>query len=144
MNLTTEACLPQHVKTVRTLVVDDSPDLLEIICELLAAHPEIEIVGTAANGVEALRRSAKLQPDLVVMDVTMPEMNGVTAANLLARLPHRPRVILMSSDEASCGEPELNTAGAEAFIFKPRFGQQFPPVLAAALAKAGPQTAGPN
>lgn len=135
MNLTMDrTCLPPRTKAVRTLVVDDSPDLLEVFCALLAAQPEIEVVGTAENGVEALHRSAKLHPDLVLMDVTMPEMDGVTAASLLARFPNRPHVILMSSDDACCGEHELDTAGAEAFIFKPRFRQQFPSALEAMMA----------
>jgi len=138
MNLTTDrTCLPRGAKAVRTLVVDDSPDLLEVLCAMLAKQPEVEVVGTAENGVEAVRRSAKLQPDLVLMDVTMPEMDGVTAAALMARFPHRPHVILMSSDDACCGEIELNEAGAEAFIFKPRFRQQFPLALETVLAEAG-------
>lgn len=131
--MTDQTWLPQRCKTVRTLVVDDSPDLLEVFCALLAAQPEIEVVGTAENGVEALRRSAKLHPDLVLMDVTMPEMDGVTAASLMAKFPNRPHVILMSSDDRCCGEHELDAAGAEAFIFKPRFRQQFPPALDAML-----------
>jgi CheY-like chemotaxis protein len=143
MDLTTEQSYsPRGAKAVRTLVVDDSPDLLEVFCALLARQPELEVIGTAENGVEAVRRSAKLQPDLVLMDVTMPEMDGITAASLLARFPHRPHVVLMSSDDASCSERELNTAGAEAFIFKPRFRQQFPPVLEAVLAEEGLLAAG--
>ncbi|HEX7285378.1 MAG TPA: response regulator [Candidatus Angelobacter sp.] len=122
---------PPRTKAVRTLVVDDSPDLLEVFCALLAKQPEIEVVGTAENGVEALRRSAKLHPDLVLMDVTMPEMDGVTAASLMAKFPNRPHVILMSSDDRCCGEHELDESGAEAFIFKPRFRQQFPSALEA-------------
>ena len=134
MKLTTDrTSLPLRAKAVRTLVVDDSPDLLEVFCALLAKQPEIEVVGTAENGVEALRRSANLHPDLVLMDVTMPEMDGVTAASLMAKFPNRPHVILMSSDDSCCGEHELDTAGAEAFIFKPRFRQQFPPALEAVL-----------
>jgi chemotaxis response regulator CheB len=135
VRLTTErTCLPPRTKAVRTLVVDDSPDLLEVFCALLATRPEIEVVGTAENGVEAVRRSAKLHPDLVLMDVTMPEMDGVTAASLMAKFPNRPHVILMSSDDTCCGEHELDTARAEAFIFKPRFRQQFPTALEAMMA----------
>jgi hypothetical protein len=61
----------------------------------------------------------------------------MTAAGLMAMFPHRPHVILMSSDDTCCGEPELNAAGAEAFIFKPRFKQQFPLALESVLAETG-------
>ena len=91
---------------VRTLVVDDSPELLEVFCALLALHPGIEIVGTARDGVEALQAWADLEPELVLMDVTMPNMDRITAAMLLAEMPEPPLAgILQGLKEgrARCG-----------------------------------------
>jgi len=127
---------------VRTLVVDDSPELLEVFCALLALHPGIEIVGTARDGVEALQAWAELQPELVLMDVTMPQMDGITAAMLLAEMPEPPRVILMSSHDLRENELESSASRAEAFVFKPQFRQQFPIAFQAALAGMGCPTIG--
>lgn len=140
--MTDRAMRPQKVNAVRTLVVDDSPELLEVFCALLARHPEVEIVGTAANGVEALQNWAELQPELVLMDVTMPQMDGITAAMLLGDMPNPPRVILMSSEDLRCAELGFSASGAEAFIFKPQFRQEFPVAFHAALAGAGFHTVG--
>lgn len=132
--MTDRAMRPQNVNAVRTLVVDDSPELLEIFCALLAGHPEVEIVGTAANGVEALQNWAELQPELVLMDVTMPQMDGITATMLLCEMPNPPRVILMSSEDLRCTELGFSASGAEGFIFKPQFREEFPVAFHAALA----------
>src|SRR5690349_10807408 len=119
---------------VRTLVVDDSPELLEVFCALLALHPGIEIVGTARDGVEALQAWADLEPELVLMDVTMPKMDGITAAMLLAEMPEPPHVILMSSHDMRGDELGSSATRAERFIFKPQFRQQFPKAFQSALA----------
>ncbi len=132
--MTDRAMRPQKENAVRMLVVDDLPELLEIFRALLAPYPEVKIVGTAANGVEALHAWAELQPELVLMDVTMPQMDGITAAMLLAKMPNPPRIILMSSEDLRCTELGFSASGAEAFVFKPQFRQEFPVAFHAALA----------
>jgi CheY-like chemotaxis protein len=127
---------------VRALVVDDSPELLEVFCALLALQPEIQVVGTAGNGVEALQIWAELQPELVLMDVTMPQMDGITAAMLLQQMPNPPRIILMSSEDLRCTDLGYSASGAEAFVFKPQFRQEFPAAFRTALAGAAIQTVG--
>ena len=66
-------------KTIRVLVVDDSPLVREMICAILESEPGIEVVGEAANGVEAIDRVAELAPDIVTMDIEMPVMGGLEA-----------------------------------------------------------------
>ena len=63
--------------TTRVLVVDDTSIFRRIISDALAGIPDVEVVGTASNGKLALARIAALQPDLITLDIEMPEMNGI-------------------------------------------------------------------
>src|SRR5579864_6700051 len=80
---------------VRILIADDHEVVRQGLCRLLPVDPELEVVGEAANGREAVRRSLRLRPDVVVMDLLMPEMDGTTATHLIRRaLPDTQVVIL--------------------------------------------------
>ncbi len=84
-------------KQIRTLVVDDSVVIRRLITRMLTSDPAIEVVGSARDGVDALAKVESLQPDLVTLDVEMPEMNGLDALRLIqARYP-KVRVIMCSS-----------------------------------------------
>ena len=80
---------------MRALIVDDERLAREELRELLAAHPEIEVVGEAANGPEAQKRIAELQPDLLFLDIQMPEQNGFELLQGLE--PPVPEVIFVSA-----------------------------------------------
>ena len=102
--MTTDAAEPLpdrvHLKImarapVRILIADDHEVVRQGLCRLLPVDPELEVVGEAANGREAVRRSLRLRPDVVVMDLLMPEMDGTTATHLIRRaLPDTQVVIL--------------------------------------------------
>ncbi len=80
---------------MRTLIVDDERLAREELRELLGAHPEIEIVGEASNGPEAQKRIADLQPDLIFLDIQMPEQNGFELLQALE--PPVPEVIFVTA-----------------------------------------------
>jgi DNA-binding NarL/FixJ family response regulator len=114
--------LPQQI---RTLVVDDSPDFLEVVCGLLGLEDFIEIVGTATDGSGAIQAASDLHPDVVLMDVQMPYMNGLTTALLLSQHFPNIKVILMSADESLQTRIACQSSGARAFVYKPAFRTQF-------------------
>ena len=122
--------LTQERAPIRALVVDDSPDVLEVICALLQFEDNLEIVGRATNGSEALEAVGCLQPDLVVMDMQMPRMDGLTAARLIHVAFPEIAIVLMSADPSYFDRNEILASGAEAFIDKLEFGRVFPRVLA--------------
>lgn len=103
----------------RILVVDDSPDLLDLVCLVLQREYEVEIIGRASDGCQAVELVSELQPDLVIMDVSMPQMDGLTAAAIISSRYPATSVVLMSGDES----PQLCTLarkfGANTFIHKP-------------------------
>jgi CheY-like chemotaxis protein len=107
-------------KKLRVLVVDDQPAVCEVVADSIqyAGH---EIVGTARDGVEAVERAKELHPDLVVMDISMPRMNGVEAMKAILAAGAAKRVLLMSGEYRSLGvtREEMMRNGASGFMEKP-------------------------
>src|SRR5688500_18399236 len=81
---------------IGVLIVDDIADTRENLSKLLMFERDIEVVGTAGSGPEALEMSRKLQPDVVLMDINMPEMDGIKAAELLSTEMPSVGIIMMS------------------------------------------------
>jgi CheY-like chemotaxis protein len=103
---------------VRTLVVDDSPFMLKILTQILEAAGDFDLVGTATNGCQALRYVSILSPDLVLMDIHMPGLNGIQVTRCIKQSEHPPFVILSSSDDSFVTKTKAEKAGADAFISK--------------------------
>lgn len=105
--------------TVRVLVVDDSAFARKVLRESLSVHPDIEVVGTARDGLEALEKIAELKPDVVTLDLVMPNLDGL---GVLHALPPDggPRVVIVSiSDGDSERGVEALQAGAVELVHKP-------------------------
>ncbi|MGB3738985.1 MAG: LytTR family DNA-binding domain-containing protein [Pontixanthobacter sp.] len=89
--------------TMRTIIVDDEPLAVERLRAVCAKMPQLEIVDTAADGVQALDRIARLRPDLVLLDMTMPELDGLAVARRLAddaaKNDYRPAVIFVTAHD---------------------------------------------
>jgi DNA-binding NarL/FixJ family response regulator len=117
------------LKRIRTVVVDDSPTFLEVACELLDLDPVIDVVARADKGGEAIETVLKLQPELVLMDVRMPYLDGLTLAWFFARRFPAARVVLMSAEESSELRQACCEAGAFDFVHKENFRQEFCAVL---------------
>ncbi|HEY3062904.1 MAG TPA: chemotaxis response regulator protein-glutamate methylesterase [Chloroflexota bacterium] len=104
----------------RVLVVDDSAFMRKVISEAIAGEPDMELAGVAINGLDALTKVEQLQPDVVTLDVEMPEMDGLTALrHMMARYP-RPVVMLSSLTQAGAVTTiRALTIGAVDFVAKP-------------------------
>ncbi|MBK8478709.1 MAG: response regulator [Opitutaceae bacterium] len=81
---------------LRVLVVDDSPFMQRRMTELLERDGDLEIVGTARDGVDAIRRAAELRPDVITMDLHMPRMDGLCAIEHIMHTQPRPIVVVSS------------------------------------------------
>ena len=110
---------------LRILVVDDSVPFGDLAVALLGREPLVEVAGVARNGGEALEAIASLKPDLVLMDVQMKPMGGLTAATLISWVFPGTRVVMMSSDDSPRLRAECASAGAAAFIHKTEFIRNF-------------------
>ena len=103
---------------IRTLVVDDSPLFLFTIVRFLELIPNLTVVGSAASGVEALEQANRLRPDLVVLDLEMPQMNGLVAARLLKAREDAPYIIMLSMHGDSAYRALAAEAKADIFVAK--------------------------
>ena len=145
------------------MVVDDHPVVRRGISMCLARHPRLEIVGEAGDGREAVRRARELQPDLILMDIDMPHMNGLAVAEVLHREMPRVKVLILSMHSNTEYVVRIIQSGARGFILKEAPAEELvraielvnageayfsPDVARAALSKfvqgAGAGAGGPN
>ena len=103
---------------IRVLVVDDHAVVRQGLCGLLARYDDIEVVGEAANGSEAVEMDRDLQPDVLIMDVTMPKVDGIEATRRIKRQHPAAVVIGLSVHNSPQVEKEMRNAGAAAFLNK--------------------------
>ena len=111
---------PAATTPCRVLVVDDDDDFAESVQEVLAADERIEVVARARDGVEAVRLSVELEPDVVAMDVVMPRMDGLTATRLITEAQPRTRVLVVSGSMFDDRSDEARAAGASGYLPKGR------------------------
>jgi DNA-binding NarL/FixJ family response regulator len=121
----------------RVLVVDDSPAVLSAVVSLLSTVGGIEVVGTAASGLEALERADGLGPDLVLVDLAMPGINGLEVTRRLASRAERPRVLVMTLHGERAYRDAALRAGAEAVLLKDQLGSELVPVIQSLASRRG-------
>jgi DNA-binding NarL/FixJ family response regulator len=105
-------------KKIRIVLADDHAVVRQGFGRILASEPDMEIVGEAATGHEAIALTEELQPDVVVMDVAMPELNGIEATRRLAASVPRARVLALSMHKDSVYVREILRAGAKGYLLK--------------------------
>lgn len=103
---------------IRILLADDHAVVRHGFCMILAAQADLEVIGEAANGREAVEQATALQPDLVVMDVSMPELNGIEATRRLLEAAPRCRVLALSMHRDAVYVREILRAGARGYLLK--------------------------
>ena len=111
-----EPQLPPHRS--RVLIVDDNFFIRQILSEIFKREPDFEVCGEAANGNEALRVAQLLRPDLIVLDLAMPVMNGLDAARMLRRLMPGVTLIMYSGIGDRLVEQQAKLIGISALIPK--------------------------
>ncbi len=105
-------------RPTRVLLVDDDPLVRSALRLMLGGADDLEVVGEAVDGRDGVRRAVELTPDVVLMDIRMPRLNGLEATRLLLAEPHPPQVIVLTTFDADEHVVEALAAGADGFLLK--------------------------
>ncbi len=103
---------------IRLLLVDDHPIVLDGIKSHLCAQPEFEVVGDAANGQEALRKAKLALPDVILMDISMPHMNGLEAIGHLRKQVPNAKILILTMHESKEYIAQVVRSGARGYLLK--------------------------
>ena len=110
---------------IKVLIVDDIPETRDHLSRLLGLEREIDVAGAASSGEEAIQVAMDMRPDVIVMDINMPGIDGIAAAEIISqRLPHSPIIMMSVHGEAEHLKRSM-LAGAREFLVKPFSGDEF-------------------
>jgi DNA-binding NarL/FixJ family response regulator len=104
--------------TVRILLVDDHPIVRQGLKTILEGHSGWEVIGEASDGAEAVEKAGRLQPDVIVLDVTMPTMNGLEACRLLRKMVPQLEILFVTQHDSPHMMREALEAGARGYVVK--------------------------
>jgi len=132
--------------TISVLVVDDQELIRSGFSLILSQEPDIDVVGEASNGVEAVALTESLRPDVVLMDIRMPEMDGITATRLVSDMERSktgaPRVLILTTFDLDEHVYDAVRAGASGFLLKDAVPEEL--VRAVRVVAAGDATLAPS
>jgi DNA-binding NarL/FixJ family response regulator len=109
--------------------VDDSELVRRVICKLLKEQSDIEIVCEASNGAEAVDKAREHRPDVVLLDIAMPVMNGLCAAHLIRNISPSTKILMLTQFDSKAFMKEAFAAGASGYLVKTDAGQHLIPEL---------------
>ena len=104
--------------SIRVALVDDDPLVRSALGLMLGGQPDLEVVGEAGDGREGLTMIERLRPDVVLMDIRMPRVDGLAATRALHARSDPPRVIVLTTFDADDHVVEALAAGADGFLLK--------------------------
>ncbi|HEX7288034.1 MAG TPA: response regulator transcription factor [Candidatus Angelobacter sp.] len=119
--------------SVRVLVVDDFEPFRRVISSMVQERAELQLVGEAADGLEAVQQTQKLRPDLILLDIALPRLNGIEAARRIRRLAPQSKIIFLSQDSSAELAQEALHLGARGYVIKSDAGAELFPAVEAVL-----------
>jgi len=109
---------PSRTSPIRVLIADDHRLFAEALEAILDGEPVLTVVGRASDGREAIALAESLKPDVVLLDISMPVLDGFEAASAIAKLPHRPAVLMLTGSNSPQDIDKARRAGADGYITK--------------------------
>lgn len=122
------------MKTI--LIADDSANVRAVIREFLKDVPDLEICAEAVNGLDAIEKAKSLKPNLVLLDLSMPEMNGIEVASILKKTMPGVLIVLFTMYSNNIGKALVSTIGVDAVLTKPDGMRQIVDTVNAVLGTA--------
>ena len=118
--------------TIRILIVDDYKDWRRQVRLLFQVRPEWQVIAEAADGPEAIQKAEELKPDLIVLDIGLPKLNGIEAARQIRQLSPSSKIVFLSQDnDLDVVRAALGTA--QGYVYKTDFRRDFLPAIGAVL-----------
>jgi DNA-binding NarL/FixJ family response regulator len=111
------------MSSVRVLVVEDFAPLRQVVCSTLEERPELQVVGEASDGLEAVQKAEALQPDLILLDIGLPSLNGIEAARRITKLSPNSKILFVSQESSEVVAQEALRVGA-GYVVKQRAGSE--------------------
>src|ERR1700722_2806548 len=122
------------MSTVRVLVVEDFLPFREFIRSTLAKSPELEIVAEVSDGLEGVQKAEELKPDLILLDIGLPTLNGIEAARRIRKLSPDSKIIFLSQESAADVIETALSLGALGYILKTRAAHDLMPAVESVIA----------
>jgi DNA-binding NarL/FixJ family response regulator len=114
---------------IRTLLVDDSPQFLRAAASLLEDEPRFRLVAQSTCGREAVRLAQELELDLILMDLSMPQLNGLEATRLIKARPDAPKVVIVTMHAGLAYRIAAREVQADGFVSKTEFAEALMPLI---------------
>jgi DNA-binding NarL/FixJ family response regulator len=114
---------------IRVLLVDDSLEFLEAVARFLSSDKRIELIGTTLSGQEVLRKVPDVKPDLILMDIAMPDISGLELTRRIKAQPDAPLVIILTLYDNNEYRSAAGAVQADGFIPKSELGEQLLPLI---------------
>jgi DNA-binding NarL/FixJ family response regulator len=120
-------------RKVRILIADDHPVIRRVVRSTLQRHPHFEVCGEVENGLEAIEEAKKLKPDVVVLNVSMPVLNGFEAAREITRTLPESAIVILSQNADKRFVEEAERIGVRAYVAKSKAGEALVKAVEAAV-----------
>lgn len=116
--------VPAESASIRILVVDDLEQWRRMVRSILGAHKQLHVVGEAVDGVEAVQKAGELKPDVIVLDIGLPKVNGIEVANRIRQLAPGTKIIFFTQNADADVRLAALSSGAQGYVLKANAGQE--------------------
>lgn len=106
--------------SIRVIVVEDFPPFREFICKELAKWPNFQVICEVSDGLQAVRKAKEHQPDLILLDIGLPTLNGIAAARQILKLAPESKIIFVTQESSPAVVQEALNLGARGYVVKTR------------------------
>ena len=119
--------------SIRVMVVEDFDSFCRFVCSALEQRPELRVICEVSDGLRAVQKAAELKPDLILLDIGLPTLNGIEAARRILALVHESKIIFLSQETSPDFVQEAMRLGAWGYVFKTHAAVDLLPAIDAVL-----------